>query len=728
MLAPLHGSRRLRLALTAVCVGCTSLFLALYCLTARFSERAYSNGSRAAQTLHRISLWYYGALDGPVRDQLAVHGRKATLHPDLVFLAIDNASIDLDHLWEEEIESSPALRLMRGGFPYPRQTYGLIAERLLGAGARAVIFDVLMGESKAGDDQFQTVIDKHPGQVIIGFNLEDRDQGARSGDRRNRLAVVMPSATLIPGREASDLAVGYVNFWADGDGRVRRSLYRTSLAEVNGEPPIEKQDEFFSLGGRALENAGYGGMLPPGRQPVLFRYASAVRPLSLHEIFVESFWKNRANYNNGEFFRGKFVLIGQAGNWTEDELITPLGERTNGPFIHISAINAALQHDFLAEPPNWLNMLLIVLAGATAWLFGARITRPWLRLLLLALGSIGLLALILFLYNTWGWFPIVFSPLATLIASGGIFSVVEQVVDRRDKARFRRTLERYVSRAVAKELLDNPTTWLNSLRGQRKQVAVLFSDVRGFTTLTEEASDEHAFVAQLNEYFQEMVGIVFANDGRLDKFIGDAVMADWGSLQTQGEQTDACQAVTTALQMRRALIRLNTAWIARGVTPFSVGIGVNHGSAIIGNLGCDEKMELSIIGDAVNIASRLEGATKTYGVDLVIGEQVATLVRESFLLRSLDLIVVKGKSRPVEVFTVLGERTPETEVPAWLAIHEEAAQLYRRGEFDGAASRWQEVLVRNPGDGIAVLFLTRCHELGQVADPSWKGVWEMKTK
>ncbi|MEI8342394.1 MAG: adenylate/guanylate cyclase domain-containing protein, partial [Verrucomicrobiota bacterium] len=302
------------------------------------------------------------------------------------------------------------------------------------------------------------------------------------------------------------------------------------------------------------------------------------------------------------------------------------------------------------------------------------------------------------------------------------------VFDRLERARTRRTLERYVSKDVAGELLDNPESYLNSLGGVRKPVTILFSDLRGFTTRTESAPDPHALVAQLNEYLNEMVRIVFARTGTLDKFIGDAVMAHWGSITSVDVQTDARQAVQAALDMRKVLPALNEGWKKRGIDPLYFGVGINHGEAIVGNLGCEAKMEVSAIGDAVNTASRLEGVTKIYHLDLVIGEPVEPLVRDVFILRSVDCILLQGKTKPMKIFTVLSERSAGA-APDWLATHEQAVVLYRLGDFAAAEANWNEVLAALPGDPLAPVFIKRCQNLR--ANPpgdAWNGVFEMSSK
>ena len=697
-----------RRTLTVICVACTAAVLALH-----------------------FGFPRYLSLELAARDWLTTNpaARLSSRRPEIVYLGIDEASKNLDTLFPEDLEKSPTLRLMKAGWPWNRAVYAAVADRLIGAGAKVVAFDIRMPGPRVGDAAFKAALDRFADKVVLGSNFETRDENinAQEGQMQNRPVQELPSASLIPPPPPADSRVGFVNFYPDPDGKLRRIHFRTTLLEFFNYAPRKDEEEQFSLAARVLQKAGHGEFVPATHEAVMLRFAEEFAPRSLHEIFVEDQW-HQPPYRNGALFKDKIVFIGASGNQSEDRVQTPLGIKL-GPTIHLSAINAALNRDFLHETSRAENVGLMLGGGLLAWFIGAAIRRPMVRLAVLAAAVAGIYGLIQFLYNTVGLLPVLLSPLIALGSSGLTWSVWEQVLDLRDKARLRRTFERYVSRDVVKELVDNPAGWLHTIGGARKTVTVLFSDIRGFTTLTEAAEDPHALVSQLNEYFNEMVQLVFANNGTLDKFIGDAVMAHWGSITTEGEAIDAQRAVSTAVEMRETLARLNRDWKQRGLLQLSIGIGVNHGEAIVGNLGCEAKMEFSMIGDAVNLGSRLEGVTKSYHLDVCIGENVALFVRDEFILRSLDLIVVKGKTKPVEIFTVLGRRLPSTAEPDWLEVHEEAMRRYRRSDFKTAAALWREVLAQSPGDGVSELFLARCVTLqSEPPEGEWTGVFEMKTK
>ncbi|MGC1480902.1 MAG: adenylate/guanylate cyclase domain-containing protein, partial [Chthoniobacterales bacterium] len=316
-------------------------------------------------------------------------------------------------------------------------------------------------------------------------------------------------------------------------------------------------------------------------------------------------------------------------------------------------------------------------------------------------------------------------PTSTLLIAGFGCIAWNFAAERRESGRMRSTLERYVSRNVVREILDHRDDFLNALGGTRRPMTVFFSDVRGFTSFSEQ-SDASDVVTQLNEYLAAMVRIIFAHEGTVDKFMGDGIMAVWGNVVSNGAAADACRAARAAHEMQSALARLNTEWAARDLPAFAIGIGLHHGDAVFGNIGSDEKMEPTVIGDAVNLASRVEGLTKKYGVVTCITGSCAELVREDFHLRTVDLVQVVGKTKPVEIFSLISPT--EVQPPTWLEPWENAIRLFRGREF-AAAIRLLEALHFDAPDKLRDLYLARCEAYLQTPPPSdWTGTEIATTK
>jgi adenylate cyclase len=690
-----------------ICGACAAMLIALYFLYGPYEQ-----------------------LEQAGRDWLVTNrmARGVARDPRIVFLAIDEATRQLDSVFSEDIAKSPTLQLIKQGFPWNRKVYADVVDRLAAAGAKAIIFDMVFPSEREGDDAFRAALERHRNLVVIGSNLVTQGQeDVGASIATDTLQDVLPSTSLLPGNNAQDPRVGFVNFHQDPDGVTRRVVYRTTLGDFFGSPKPGIHEELLSLSAAGLKQAGFADRIPPCHRPMMIRFAEKFEPRSLHEIFIDANW-NAPPLNGGALFRDKIVLIGSMAQSSEDRLMTPSG-LTFGCYLHLNAINAALAGEFLKESPTSTNLAMILAGSGLAWLLGAFVRRPFLRLLLLVFAAGAFVEMAHLLADDSGLLLNLAGPLIALLASGITWSAWEQILDRIERQRTRRTLERYVGHDVAREVLDNPQTYFNALGGVRRQITALFSDVRGFTTFTETA-DPQLLVTQLNEYFGKMVDIVFSHQGTLDKFIGDAVMATWGSIFERDPAVDAANAVKAALEMRTALAALNFDWEQRGIREWKIGIGINHGESIAGNIGAEGKFvrfDLTVVGDAINLASRLEGVTKEYGIDLCIGENVAALVRDQFILRSVDLIIVKGKTQPVEIFTVID--IAGSPVPAWLGRHEEAVRLYRGGDFSEAEKAWREVLSAAPDDGIAETFVARCLELKkQAPETAWTGVYEMTRK
>jgi adenylate cyclase len=319
---------------------------------------------------------------------------------------------------------------------------------------------------------------------------------------------------------------------------------------------------------RALEKLSHAQDVPRDLQTHQIRFSApdVFRPRPPYEVFDSKFW--HANYADGDFFKNKVVIVGSSAQVAHDVSTTPLGLETSGPTLHLHAIAAALDHEFLRATPLFVDYALIGGAGVLAWALIAFVRLPLICLIALFAISGAYLAAARILYDQFGVLAMVVPTLSTFLSSGLFGLGFEYTLERLEKLRTRRTLERYVSKNPAKKILDNPGGYYSSMLGSRKPVTVLFSDLIGFTSLTERA-DPVVLVKHLNEYLSRMVAGVFENDGTLDKFIGDAVMAVWGNVRSRGLKEDAKAAAGAALAMRRELRKLNEKWAREGTKPFA---------------------------------------------------------------------------------------------------------------------------------------------------------------
>lgn len=658
------------------------------------------------------------SIDFAIRDNLAFSGKKAPADDRLFYLAIDNESIQLNNFSENEIAASPALTLMKQSWPWPRAVYSHVLDKLFSCGAKVVVLDLLFLSPSPDDAQFKETLDRYKDRVILGFNIAKVPNLGGT----NNLDMNYPTPSLIPDHK-HDSRVAYVNFDTDGNGVIRNASYYRYKDDTD--------KEFLpSLAAAALTAAGLKESVPQNTEPHLMRFAGpagSYPSLSIYQIFDTKHWDK--NLKSGAIFKDKIVFIGPKGNWSQDKHGTSQGIMP-GPEVHLNAMGAALNHAFIRF--YWMVWLTVPLTVLTAFALNVLIRHPFVRLLAILGTGVFVYTILLqeILFNQLSIYIHSATPFAVFWLSSLSCLTYEFVRERMEKKRVRSTLERYVSKNIVSTMLDQPGNYQSILGGARKEVTVLFSDIRGFTTMTE-SSDSQTLVTQLNEYLTEMVECVFNQEGTLDKFIGDAVMAVWGNTVTRGPKQDAVQAILSALAMQQALEKLNLQWKAQGRPELHIGIGLNHGEVIVGNMGSPRRMEFTVIGDAVNLASRLESLTKEYHVDNLLGENIAALVRDQFILRSVALVTVKGKTKPVEIFTVLGEANTTLSSPLneLLPLYEEGIYLYRKREFLEAAELFAKCLKLMPDDFLSRLYHEESIHLAQnLPDVDWTGVVIMKQK
>ncbi|HEX4654063.1 MAG TPA: adenylate/guanylate cyclase domain-containing protein [Candidatus Udaeobacter sp.] len=649
-------------------------------------------------------------------DLLRREGRKTAAPPNFVFLGLDQSTLQLPPMTAEELAGSRALRLMtEQPYPWSREVWALLLDRLFAAGAQLVMFDIIFNPPNDGDPVFHAALDRYRDKVVLGANF----------DVQKVEQTVTPNDTLIPPPQMRDDRVGFVNFWADPiDEKIRAMNYRVTDRQLMNLPPHPDEEIYESLSARGLQKIGHGNDVPRGFHGYMLRFTEpdAFLPRPLYEVFDPKLW--HANYADGAFFKDKVVIIGASAQVSHDVFDTPMSPVTSGPGLHLQAMAAAIGHEFLRPTPQGVNFGLVGAAGFVAWSLIAFLRKPLVCVGALIAITAAYLGTSRLLYDNTGLLLLTVPVLCALLLSGSFSLGFEYAVERLEKLRTRRTLERYVSKNVVREILENPDSYYSSLRGVRVPVTILFSDLVGFTTLSEKA-DPEALVAQLNQYLSGMTSAIFTNGGTLDKFIGDAIMAVWGNVRSLGMAQDAKNCARSALAMRRELRQLNEQWRGEGRMGLGMGIGINHGEVIVGNIGSHERMDPTVIGDAVNLASRLEGLTRVYGVDILASATVADLVRDEIHIRSIARVQVKGKTKPVDVVTFVGSRDEnvDTEWLKWLETYEEGLEKFRAREFTEAKILFSRFLEFYPDDFLAKLYLNRALEYERTPpDEAWEAI------
>jgi adenylate cyclase len=358
------------------------------------------------------------------------------------------------------------------------------------------------------------------------------------------------------------------------------------------------------------------------------------------------------------------------------------------------------------KPLHWFWTLMLVLAAAIAVAFATfwHGTKWGAASAVLVTIGVAVLAWIVFDSNALV-VPIVAPAFAALFAFLGSTSYVS-IVEGRDKRRIKDAFGRYLAPSVVEQLMDNPPT----LGGDRRQISMLFSDLAGFTTMSE-MLDPQKLVAVLNEYLHEMADLVKDEGGYVDKYIGDAVMALYGAPNPLPDHAARC--CRTAVLMQRRLTELNALWRRQDESwpQLKVRIGINTGDPIVGNIGGEEKIQYTALGDAVNLAARLEPACKTYGVGIMIAQQTREEAGAAIQVRELDMLAVYGKQEPVRVFELLALAGDDIgDMQELLEHYNHGLDAFRRRDFELAIQYFKAALDVNQDDGPSALYVERCED------------------
>ncbi len=662
-------------------------------------------------------------LEWKVYDFIHAFGAKTVPDPGVVVLGIDEASLSLkdSSAFPEDIAGSRPLQLMDEVFPWSREVYARLIERLIEAGARTVVIDLMFpapsGRHPEGDEILRRCLEKYRKHVILAADVISQE--IQNGESES---IQLPFNGLIEQRWPPDERIGFVSYWPDTDGVIRETRFRHSQDAALPERTLH------SFTASALRSQDLADRVPNDDRlhPIRFGDSANYQPLSLHEIFVPSIWES--NYGSGKSFAGKTVFLGTVARQQQDFHTTPVGKLA-GVRIHAHVYAATKAGQLLQAVPRWVPPGLVAMAALVAWVLISFSRRPVLAMFTLvgvaALGMAGQWML----FNHASLVVDASTPVLAFGMIGICGFTYDFLLERRQKNALKRSVMRFHSPDVADQIVQHPETYYSIRQGAARCIVVLFSDIRGYTSMSEQLTAEE-MVTQLNEYFERMVSIVFARKGAVDKFIGDAMMAVWGRFRDHPKEAelaeDACHAVDAALAMRAELALLNVGWRENNKTELTIGIGIHQGEAVVGEIGSHERAELTAIGDSVNLGSRLESATKDYGLDLLISEPVQRRVASRFLCRPVDLVRVKGKKKPVEVFTVLGPQ--DMAAPQGLDHFEKGMTCYRQERFGEARQLFEQAAADGLNDFLTDVFIKRCGILDEQPPETWDGVYNMTQK
>jgi len=527
--------------------------------------------------------------------------------------------------------------------------------------------------------------------------------------------------------EASATHFGFFNAVSDKDGIYRKALLLLRIGDsIYPSLPLEMLRVYTGSNIVVYATDGFITKIKIGKYSI-FPDEKGTLPLSFlgpgrtfpHYSFTDII--------NGripdEKINGKMVLIGATAIGIYDLRPTPLDERFPGVEIHATVIDNILQSRPLRRY-DWMWVFELLGIWLMFFIMGMVFLKTGpLPSIFTSLGIIfffNALAFYLFLkYRVW---VILLYPNISLLGLTLLLSFYKYFSEERMKKMVRNAFSKYLSDKLVDIIVKNPEKL--QLGGEKREISVLFSDIRGFTSISEKLSPEE-IANLLHEYLTPMSEVILQHDGLLDKYIGDAIMALFGTPVWM--ETHAIKACEAALSMMKKLDELNKYWERTKGLRLKIGIGINTGECIVGNMGSDILFDYTAIGDTVNLASRLEGATKFYGVGIVVSEFTVLKTDGNFLFRELDLVRVKGKEKPVKIYELMGKEVTE-EMRKFTSQFHSALGFYREGKWDSAIEEFKKCLEIYSDDKPSKIYIERCLKLKEMKIEKWEGIYEMEVK
>jgi adenylate cyclase len=727
--------------------------------------------------------WFIGIVASLLITALAtLFGRTAMLHE------LELKTYDQRFLMRgpSDISSSPAVIVtindedfisLDTRWPFPRGYYARAIENLLAAGARLIVIDVQFFESSFDTTQDVALADatwNSMDKVIHSAKVSFTDRH-QIVDKLTR--IIVPASRIY--RE--DVNLGVVNEIPDRDGFTRQYPFFFEIDDLNWLPlgikayqMIQESPDTVQLYRDTPEVIHFAGLEIPRmtENSYLVNYAGAAGTFPTYAIssilddptfdladgdtdYMQWFTMPEEQFElmmsvmpdqTAEIFReiradnpfrDKVVFVGAAAASLRDTKKTPFyaysppgqvateNTETPGVEVHAHAFQTLVDQSWITNSPLSTEIIItFVLALAVFAInnaLGLVIAAPLTLILALMYGGGTYYAFAE--HHIWLAYVV---PATTMLMMFGFTTIYRYLLEQRDKAQIKGMFSQYVPKSVVDELIDNPD--MMRLGGERRRMSCLFTDVAGFTSVSERLTPEE-LVGLLNEYLSAMSKLILSNEGIIDKYEGDLIMAEWGApIRNENHATLACR---TALRMQQKLAEMRKDFDRRGLPLLESRVGINTGDMIVGNMGCLEVFDYTVMGDAVNLASRLEGANKMYGTTIMIGPETHNDVKETFATRALDYILVKGKDEPVQVYELLAESWDSVSKQKRRALDEfeRGWRNYRNRRFSDAIDYFELALMSDPTDAPSKAYIERC-ELYLASPPSeeWDGVFVMTEK
>ncbi|HEX9014531.1 MAG TPA: adenylate/guanylate cyclase domain-containing protein [Chloroflexota bacterium] len=653
----------------------------------------------------------------------------------------DSGEVVIVEINEESFRSLPQ------PFPWTREYYAHVVRNLYRAGARVVGIDLIFDAPDshghpAGDSVLAQAI-RETGVVVLAGKREQDEERYQIRSVHQQLGNIFFGA---------DSALGLVNIRGDADGIYRlynpyflvgmagdtdRPVPTLGFAVLNrvlGLPPLATpvdRGEAFAYAGRTIPKYDPSSFLinfygPHGTFKHI-RFHDVIDDETFTTVEEQQTGSETNTFSDPDYgylhdgtFKDKIVLIGVTVPEYKDLFPVSISSgrqlgdnQMYGVEIHANVIENVLRNEFLelqgpaSEVPVIVALVLVtflVTAALRGRARGRQVAVEAISLAFVAAEVILVAAVALWLFTHANYVARVVSPMAAILAGYIGSTVYNMVTERKQRLLIKTMFSTYVSPSVVEELLANPEKL--TLGGARRELTVLFSDIEGFTSIAQTLEPER-LVALLNDYLDAMSAVILRHTGTLDKYEGDAIMAFWGAPVPQSDH--ALRACRSALSMRDTLAELNREWEALGRPVFRMRIGVNSGEMVVGNMGSAGKFAYTVIGDSVNLASRLEGANKEYRTMIMVSRRTYELVCHEILGRELDVIRVIGRSEPVAVYELIGPRQ-EAGDPAlreFLAAYEEGMERYHAHRWAEAKEAFARALQLRPMDYPTRLHLER---------------------